>query len=148
MPKANPTPSGPITFPAITADPTPPKTRTKVPTASATPRRYGMSCPPLWTRSPAQATVRRRQRQVNHSPSPGVEDSDHPRTGGGMTGKADFTEEEWARLKRAPFIAGMAISLSDPGGPIELVKETAAAVKVVGGAAQAGDRGELVTALA
>ena len=36
-----------------------------------------------------------------------------------MTGKADFTEEEWTRLKRAPFVAGMAISLADPGGPIE-----------------------------
>ena len=42
-----------------------------------------------------------------------------------MTGKADFTEEEWTRLKRAPFVAGMAISLADPGGPIELAKETA-----------------------
>ena len=31
-----------------------------------------------------------------------------------MTGKADFTEEEWARLKRGPFVAGMSISLSDP----------------------------------
>jgi hypothetical protein len=48
-----------------------------------------------------------------------------------MTGKADFTDEEWTRLKRAPFVAGMAISLADPGGPIELVKETAAAVKAV-----------------
>jgi hypothetical protein len=65
-----------------------------------------------------------------------------------MTGKADFTEEEWTRLKRAPFIAGMAISISDPGGPIELVKETAATLKTVAGAAQQGDRGELVTALA
>ena len=43
-----------------------------------------------------------------------------------MAGKADFTEEEWDRLKRGPFIAGMAISLADPGGPIEAVKETAA----------------------
>ena len=65
-----------------------------------------------------------------------------------MTGKADFTEEEWTRLKRAPFIAGMAISISDPGGPIELVKETAATLKTVAGAAEQGDRGELVTALA
>ncbi len=65
-----------------------------------------------------------------------------------MTGKTDFTEEEWTRLKRAPFIAGMAISISDPGGPIELVKETAATLKTVAGAAQQGDRGELVTALA
>src|SRR4051812_16093121 len=69
----------------------------------------------------------------------------YPRhAGGAMTGKADFTEEEWARLKRGPFVAGMAISLSDPGGPIELVKETAATVKVV---TEPGDRGELVSAL-
>jgi hypothetical protein len=26
-----------------------------------------------------------------------------------MTSKADFTEEEWASLKRAPFVAGIAI---------------------------------------
>jgi hypothetical protein len=64
-----------------------------------------------------------------------------------MTGKADFTDDEWARLKRGPFIAGMAISLSDPGGPIELVKETAATLKTVTGAV-GGDRGELVSALA
>jgi hypothetical protein len=64
-----------------------------------------------------------------------------------MTGKADFTEEEWTRIKRAPFVAGMAISLSDPGGPIELAKETAATLKTVLGAQQAG-RGEFVTAVA
>jgi hypothetical protein len=62
-----------------------------------------------------------------------------------MTGKADFTDEEWARLKRAPFVAGMAISLSDPGGPIELAKETAATLKTV---LNAGERGELVGAVA
>ena len=65
-----------------------------------------------------------------------------------MTGKADFTEEEWTRLKRGPFVAGMAISLSDPGGPIELVKETAATLKTVVGAAEQGGRGELVSAVA
>jgi hypothetical protein len=65
-----------------------------------------------------------------------------------MTGKTDFTDEEWTRLKRAPFIAGMAISLSDPGGPIELVKETAATLKTVAGAAEQGGRGELVAAVA
>ena len=43
-----------------------------------------------------------------------------------MTSKADFTDEEWARLKRAPFVAGMAISLADPGGPIEAFKESSA----------------------
>jgi hypothetical protein len=65
-----------------------------------------------------------------------------------MTGKADFTDEEWTRLKRAPFIAGMAISLSDPGGPIELVKETAATLKTVTGAVGDQQRGELVGAVA
>ena len=64
-----------------------------------------------------------------------------------MTSKADFTDEEWVRLKRAPFVAGMAISLADPGGPIEAFKETAATLKTVR-AAQSGDRGELVGALA
>ena len=64
-----------------------------------------------------------------------------------MTSKADFTDEEWTRLKRAPFVAGMAISLADPGGPIEAVKETSATLKTVR-AAESGGRGELVGALA
>jgi hypothetical protein len=46
-----------------------------------------------------------------------------------MTTKSDFTEEEWARIRRAPLVAGMAISLADPGGPIELAKETSASLK-------------------
>jgi len=64
-----------------------------------------------------------------------------------VASKNDFTEDEWARLKRAPFVAGMAISLADPGGPIEAFKETAATLKTVR-AAEGGGRGELVGALA
>lgn len=64
-----------------------------------------------------------------------------------MTSKADFTEEEWARLRRAPFVAGMAISLADPGGPIEAVKETTATLKAVR-AAEGGAHGELAGAIA
>jgi hypothetical protein len=41
-----------------------------------------------------------------------------------VTSKSDFTHEEWARIRRAPFVAGMAISIADPGGPIEVAKET------------------------
>ena len=63
-----------------------------------------------------------------------------------MTTKADFGEEEWTRLKRGPFVAGMAISLADPGGPIELVKETAATLKTVRDGAGSGD--ELIDAIA
>ena len=64
-----------------------------------------------------------------------------------MTSKADFTDDEWVRLKRAPFVAGMAISLADPGGPIEAVKESSAALKVVRGA-EGGGRGELPQVIA
>jgi hypothetical protein len=61
-----------------------------------------------------------------------------------MTTKADFTDEEWTRLERAPIVAGMAISLADPGGPIEAFKETSATLKTVLEAAESGDQGELV----
>src|SRR3954471_12380692 len=66
----------------------------------------------------------------------------------GMTSKAEFTDEEWARLKRAPFVAGLAVSLADPGGPIEAVKETAATLRTVVHAAEDRGRGELVQAIA
>ena len=46
-----------------------------------------------------------------------------------MTTKSDFTEDEWTRVVRAPMVAGMAISLADPGGPIEATKETMASIK-------------------
>jgi hypothetical protein len=46
-----------------------------------------------------------------------------------MTTQADYTEEEWRVLRRAPLVAGLAISLADPGGPIEVSKETLAALK-------------------
>jgi hypothetical protein len=46
-----------------------------------------------------------------------------------MTSKADFSAEEWERLRRAPLVGGMAISIADPGGPIELAKETMASMR-------------------
>ena len=46
-----------------------------------------------------------------------------------MTTKGDFPEDEWTRIVRAPFVAGLAISLADPGGPIEAAKETMATIK-------------------
>ena len=46
-----------------------------------------------------------------------------------MTTKSDFTDEEWVRVRRAPFVAGMAISMADPGGPIEMAKESMGTVK-------------------
>src|SRR3954468_1660567 len=46
-----------------------------------------------------------------------------------MTTKADFPEEDWVRVVRAPFVAGMVITLADPGGPIEAAKESMASIK-------------------
>jgi len=46
-----------------------------------------------------------------------------------MTTKADFSADEWTRVVRAPFIAGLAITLADPGGPIEATKETMGTLK-------------------
>jgi hypothetical protein len=60
-PKANATPSGPITFPAMTAEPTPPNTRTNVPTASAMPRLYVMP-PPFRCRTDVRRLPDRRPR--------------------------------------------------------------------------------------
>jgi hypothetical protein len=49
-----------------------------------------------------------------------------------MTTRADYTEQEWAALRRAPTVAGFAVSLADPGGPIELTKESMATMRAAG----------------
>jgi hypothetical protein len=61
-----------------------------------------------------------------------------------MSTKADYTDAEWATLTRAPIVAGMAISLGDPGGPIEVAKELMATLQAV---TQPTVHAELVTAI-
>jgi hypothetical protein len=46
-----------------------------------------------------------------------------------MTSKASFTDDEWERVLRAPMVAGMAITIADPGGPIEISKEMIATLR-------------------
>jgi hypothetical protein len=46
-----------------------------------------------------------------------------------MTSKAAFTDDEWGRVLRAPLVAGMAITIADPGGPIEVSKEMMATLR-------------------
>ena len=59
-----------------------------------------------------------------------------------MTTQTDFGDSEWETLRRAPMVAGMAITLADPGGPIEVVKETSAVLKFV--TAESAERQDLV----
>jgi hypothetical protein len=65
-----------------------------------------------------------------------------------MTTRADFTDAEWERLGRAPLLVGAAVSLADPGGPIDALKETGAALQAVLAAARGGERGPFVQAVA
>ena len=65
-----------------------------------------------------------------------------------MTTKSDFTETEWTRLGRAPLLAGVAISLADPGGPIETLKESSAALQTVSEGAEKDTYGPFVHELA
>ncbi|HJX07192.1 MAG TPA: hypothetical protein VJ736_03890 [Actinomycetota bacterium] len=46
-----------------------------------------------------------------------------------MTGKEAFSDEEWDRVRRAPFVVGMALTIADPGGPIEISKEGMATIR-------------------
>lgn len=65
-----------------------------------------------------------------------------------MTSRADFTDEEWARVGRAPLVAGLAITLADPGGPVEALKESSAVLKTVLEAARDGSFGPFVKSVA
>ena len=65
-----------------------------------------------------------------------------------MTTKDVFTDEEWGRLERSPIVAAMAISLADPGGPIEAVKESMAGIRTVTEAAQSDSQPELIREVA
>jgi hypothetical protein len=62
-----------------------------------------------------------------------------------VTTKSNFSEEEWSRIVRAPFVAGMSISLADPGGPIEAAMETTATLR---SATNPPSREELLTEVA
>ncbi|HWL50199.1 MAG TPA: hypothetical protein VNT92_10005 [Acidimicrobiia bacterium] len=59
-----------------------------------------------------------------------------------MTDKADFTEDEWTKLYRAPIVAGLGVTLADPGGPIEISKEAMAAMRTA--ASPTADQGLVV----
>jgi hypothetical protein len=65
-----------------------------------------------------------------------------------MTSRADFTDEEWERLGRAPLVAGLAITLADPGGPFEALKESRAVLTTLLETARDGGYGDFVQSIA
>jgi hypothetical protein len=65
-----------------------------------------------------------------------------------MTSREDFTDEEWNRLVRAPLLVSSAVSMAEPGGPFDAVKETTAALRTILDAGRSGDRGPFVQAVA
>ncbi len=65
-----------------------------------------------------------------------------------MAGKADFSEQEWATVKRAPILAGLATSLADPSGPLGTIKESMAAMQSVVGASKKPTGNGLIDAVA
>src|SRR4029453_9905749 len=65
--------------------------------------------------------------------------------GPAVTTKSDFSEEGWRRIVRARFVAGLAVSVADPSGPIEAAKESMATVK---SATNPSSREQLVTEVA
>lgn len=61
-----------------------------------------------------------------------------------MTGKSDFTDEEWDALREAPAVAGMIVVTADKGGTF---RETFAMAKAYGEARQQHGQSQLLDEL-
>src|SRR3954447_8816968 len=61
-----------------------------------------------------------------------------------MTGKADFTEQEWDLVRSAPVSAGMIVITAEHGG---MMRETVAMAKAYGEARQQHGKSQLVDEL-
>ena len=64
-----------------------------------------------------------------------------------MATKADFTQEEWSQIQRAPFMAGLAVVAASPSGPFGVVKEMFAVGKMLAEVKTQGSPNDLVKAL-
>jgi hypothetical protein len=64
-----------------------------------------------------------------------------------MATKADFTADEWNQIRRAPFMAGLAVVAASPSGPFGVVKEMFAVGKILAEVKTQGASSELVKAL-
>src|SRR5688572_22396811 len=64
-----------------------------------------------------------------------------------MATKADFSADEWNQIRRAPFMAGLAVIAASPSGPFGVVKEMFTVAKVLADVKAHGETNELVKAL-
>jgi hypothetical protein len=64
-----------------------------------------------------------------------------------MATKADFTADEWNQIRRAPFIAGLAVVAASPCGSFGVVKEMFAVGKMLTEVKMQGSSNDLVKAL-
>lgn len=64
-----------------------------------------------------------------------------------MTTKANFTEDEWKVLGRAPMMAGLVVVAASPSGPIGMVQESLAVARILSEAKTQTGSSELLTAL-
>jgi hypothetical protein len=64
-----------------------------------------------------------------------------------MATKADFTAEEWNQIRRAPFMAGLAVVAASPSGPFGVVKEMLAVGKMLAEVKAQGSSNDLVKSL-
>src|SRR5262245_45650080 len=64
-----------------------------------------------------------------------------------MATKADFTAEEWNQIRRAPFMAGLAVVAASPSGPFGVVQELFAVGKMLAKVKMQGSSNDLVRAL-
>lgn len=64
-----------------------------------------------------------------------------------MATKADFTADEWNQIRRAPFMAGLAVVAASPSGPFGVIKEMFAVGKMLAEVKTQGASSELVKAL-
>lgn len=64
-----------------------------------------------------------------------------------MTGKADFTPEEWKTLLESTVMAGIAVTAADPSGFVGIIQESLASTSAVREAGQSETSGELAKAI-
>ena len=49
-----------------------------------------------------------------------------------MATKADFTQEEWAQIRKSPVMASIAVVAASPSGPVGVIKEMLAMGRLIG----------------